>query len=269
MADGDAPSADGLPFFAPEPPAPGAPVADTVPTRLEPGMPIMVQGKAVGSIGCFAIRLSDGKRMLLSCRHVLLGSAGTPVYHPDASPPGAHLKVIGMVAADGFLDQRGDAAAAQLNEERSGFWRSRYWPGRSLDFRDPSPNERVVKVGCITGRTEGIVGSAMMPLAEYHGIMCWKVSPLPGATNVLCDNGDSGAVWVAVSDGRIVGLHIYGRNSPGAAGYSQAMPIRTVFDLLKLRLPTAEELRPPPEPDPLIARAPDIAAGKAGNTGIA
>ena len=178
-----------------------------------------------GTFGCIATDQKDGNTVLLSCRHVIGGTAGDSVFQPDSVP----ADLIGTVKR-GFVDDFIDAAIADIDpaipttgDEIQGLFLN--LSNHVAGVTEPVAGMRVFKMGRTTGLTDGkIVDADATTSIAYdppigtktlkRGILvqCTKVSGCCCCTcNVadksrnFADNGDSGSALL--SDQRMaVGL---------------------------------------------------------------
>src|ERR1051325_5235513 len=180
-----------------------------------------------GTIG-FIATSDDQDRWMISCYHVLgridfsLFAEGEPIYQPseDMLPAVAAASVLRSNAAL-------DCAAAKLEPGVDGV-------GHILGLcpltglSDPVVGMRVIKSGCVTGVTEGLITDV-----QGNEVV---IGLLPGfaANFELSAEGDSGAAWVEASTGAIVALHKAG--SSFGAHEARGTSIKPVLAALQLRL---------------------------------
>ena len=184
-----------------------------------------------GTLGFIGIGPADD-RFLVSCYHVLGRVRGSPEPPSDGEAiwqPGSEL-TSEMVAVTSvpMMNARYDVAAARL------------LPGVpvSADIMSLGPIRRVAaaeegmrvhKFGAETGLTAGVI--------SYAGETLIEIEPDPDAEEeyLLCDHGDSGALWVSPG-GDVIALHFQGRD--GNRAFARPMPF--VLSTLGLTLLTTD-----------------------------
>jgi hypothetical protein len=82
---------------------------------------------------------------------------------------------------------------------------------------EPVLGMRVIKSGAETGVTEGVITDMSDELVTIE-----SPDHMPEGY-VLCDHGDSGALWVDAGSGQAVALHFMGRN--GDTAYARPLPL--------------------------------------------
>lgn len=184
-----------------------------------------------GTLGFIAVGPGD-ERFLVSCYHVLGRNRGASEPPGDGEPiwlPGRELtsEMIALTSL-ALMNSRFDVAAAPL------------LPGiptapeiRTLGpIRGVAPaveGMRVLKFGAETGLTAGVISYAGETLIEI------EADPDAEEEYLLCDHGDSGALWVS-SAGDVVAMHFQGRDGNRAF----ARPVPLVLATLGLTLLTTD-----------------------------
>lgn len=188
--------------------------------------PIVNQIGTLGFIGT-----SDGQdRWLVSCYHVLgridksAFNDGESVYQP-INDPGNLVAKMDINRADAVLD----CAAAKLEP-------GVHSSGQVLELPlitgvcEPVVGMRVIKSGCVTGVTEGIITNINNDDLEIG------IAPGFPLQYELSKEGDSGALWVSASDGLAVALHRAGNNYGKSVSYG--IRLFAVLNSLQLQLVT-------------------------------
>lgn len=222
---------------------------------------------AHGTLGCFAIRNDDGKRVLLSNCHVLLANSGkvgdrvyqpAPAVVPDLSSDQLPLRptddknAVGRIVR-AVIDEKVDAAIAELNEGANEVSDLNEINGLSENGR-PRYNvilgqgiaiagQIVFKVGEVSGRTEGRIVDINYPTTTF---------PIEGqertfkgqiaiqsvnAAHHFSERGDSGAAIVDI-DNRIVGL-MFANNGNANPQITLANHIADVVSAMNISIPSA------------------------------
>lgn len=180
----------------------------------------------LGTLG-FVATADGADRWLVSCYHVLgrkdlsAFTDGEPIYQPvdDAN------QLVARVAT-ARADAQLDCAAARLEPGVAGSGAVLGLPA-VVGVREPAVGLRVIKSGCITGVTEGVVTGVNTDTVSI-GIP----SGFPGDYE-LSREGDSGALWMTEA-GHGVALHRAG-NAYGATSATGSR-LSAVLAALQLRL---------------------------------
>jgi hypothetical protein len=183
------PVAAGAPIWCP---APGANIVGT--------LGLVVEKAGLGWFG-------------LTCRHVLVPAGttpseleGVPIYQPAVDDPG---NVIGFVDP-AYVSDTLDAAAFRFLPDVA--------PTNDVDQRGPmgaldaaNANQQVMKLGYVTGSTEGnVVGGVAPPSVLIEPVDLAKFARI----------GDSGAVWFSPDSLSPVALHTGVRFTPSVRSAS-------------------------------------------------
>ena len=190
---------------------------------------IAIYNPCVGEQGTLGfIGTSDGNdRWLVSCYHVLcnknldVAPGNEPIYQPvdDDAYLIAHT-------ANSRQDLRLDCAAACVLPNITCSSEVLHLP-RINGARRPTIGMRVIKSGCTTGVTEGVITAVNEAQIEIQ-----LVETYPQASE-LSDIGDSGALWVSRDDVCAVGLHLAG--SAYGVPLAKATPLELVLESLRLK----------------------------------
>jgi hypothetical protein len=181
----------------------------------------------IGTLGFIAT--ADGQdRWLVSCYHVLgridrsAFNDGEPIYQP-IDDAGNLVARVDVHRADAVLD----CAAAKLEPGIAS-------SGRMLELPmitgvcEPAVGMRVIKSGCVTGVTEGVITSI------NNNDVAIDVAPGFPLKYELNREGDSGALWVSANDGQAVALHCAGDAYGKPISYS--IRLTAILNSLKLQL---------------------------------
>jgi hypothetical protein len=173
--------------------------------------------QADGTLGCLATDNVDGELVLVTCFHVIGGTAGIRVFQPDEGA----ANVIATVKR-GQVSATIDAAIASIDpaidttlDEINGLQVN--LSNQLAGVTDPVGGMNVVKVGIATGRTKGRVVDAdgvsnldfgppvglkfltkgiIIQSTKVSGCCCCTCTVLDPST-LFADNGDSGSVVVS------------------------------------------------------------------------
>lgn len=182
-----------------------------------------------GTLGFIGVGAA-GDKFLVSCYHVLGRVRGSSEPPGEGEPiwlPGTELasEMIALTRLE-TMNSRFDVAAAPL---LSGIPVSpeirTIGPIRGV--ADAVEGTRVLKFGAETGLTAGVISYAGETLIEI------EQDPDVEEEYLLCDHGDSGALWVS-PEGDVIAMHFQGRDGNRAF----ARPIPFVLATLGLRLIT-------------------------------
>lgn len=200
---------------------------------IQPGISIGRLDSPAGTLGAFARDNDMPARVgLLSAAHVLFGEFGVPfeaILQPGTTDGGAPPD---QVAHTIRADLQRDAAFASLVNNRP-FDSSVFDNGVQLQ---PPRAPRLGEVLRKSGRTTDVTDARVDGLGHYPGVRdgIW----LSGLDQKpICDFGDSGAVWYAVTDNAAVGLHCKGpRTFTPSANFAIASQMKVVLEQLRLTL---------------------------------
>jgi hypothetical protein len=183
----------------------------------------------IGTIGLIAT--SDGNdRWIVSCYHVLcrknMGPAADnePIFQPvdDAD------KLVAITSLQ--RSDSGQDCAAALVDPTIGCSGEILNVGRIGGLTEPTVGMRVIKSGCVTGVTEGVITTV------NGDIVSIELPPSFPPQAELSQPGDSGCLWVARDSMKAVALHrtgsAFGTMSATAARISavlQALQLRPFF----------------------------------------
>ena len=197
--------------------------------RYRPVRPgITIVNPNVGKVGTLGfIGTADGQdRWLVSCYHVLGRidfspfNDGEPIYQPIDDPQNLIAR-LSTARADAQLD----CAAAKLE---AGIQSTNEVLEQSplTGINEPIVGMRVLKSGCVTGVTEGIISQVNGDAVE--------IQTIPGFPSryELSQEGDSGSLWVSSQDNRAVALHRAGN----AFGKQISFAVRLSTILTRLNL---------------------------------
>jgi hypothetical protein len=162
----------------------------------------------IGSVGFIGID-SAGARWLVSCYHVLC--------RPDLSPSSAEEDIFQPIDDQANLIARTSADRRSINLDCAA---ARVLDGveacgeilgipKVAGIEEPAVGMRLLKAGCVSGITEGLVTAIAGDLVE---ITLCTGHP---ADSVLCEPGDSGALWINRENVKAVALHQEGTRSGG------------------------------------------------------
>jgi hypothetical protein len=206
---------------------------------------------STGTLGCIAIDVATGKKVLLSNAHVLYsGTDNDEVHHPDyytsSRSCSKHKIAVRMRQVHGIDPEHPDidvdAAIARFDPDEGG-----YEPyiadigavegtakAEGPDF--VNGNYRVWKRGAQTGITEGLVIDNAYTLNDRETGITWRnqlrIRPVMGEfQGFMSIHGDSGAVLVN-AENKIVGL----TSKAESGGFATANPIADVERAMKIRI---------------------------------
>jgi hypothetical protein len=179
----------------------------------------------VGTVG-FIATANGQDRWLVSCYHVLGRidlspfNDGEPIYQPIDDPQYLIAR-MSTARADAQLD----CAAAELE---AGIQSTNEILELSplAGISEPVVGTRVIKSGCVTGVTEGVISQVTGDAVEI------QIAPGFPSRYELSQEGDSGSVWVSSHDSRAVALHRAGN----AYGKQISLGVRLSAVLTRLNL---------------------------------
>lgn len=182
-----------------------------------------------GTLGFIGVAPGN-ERVVVSCYHVLGRTRGAPEPPGDDEPiwqPGSDLtsEMIALTRLE-LMNARFDVAAAPLLPGVPAAPEIRTL-GPIRGVTDAVEGMRVLKFGAETGLTAGVISYAGETLIEI------EADPDAEEEYLLCDHGDSGALWVSPG-GDVVAMHFQGRDGNRAF----ARPLPFVLATLGLRLLT-------------------------------
>lgn len=169
--------------------------------------------RRAGTIGCFAT--STGLDCwAVTAGHVIstLRTPIVPVGQPNFADAGSIITAVGRPAR--YAPAPMDIAAIQLREDIN-VSRATLELGQWRRMAMPLVGMPVIKSGCATGVTRGVIRAVRFDEFE--------VSPdlgMPAGYSGY-DQGDSGAAWISVETGDLVGIHV----AKTHAGTAIAVPI--------------------------------------------
>lgn len=209
---------------------------------LRPGAPICTSDHTMGTLGYFvqSSRGASEQWLILSNRHVLLPTRktriGNAVFHvTDRRLQMSDLPVVGRVARSHPLgDVMNEVDAAIATIDNSVALSLQFGDFKAITAHredvDSSLGERVVKLGCITKRTVGVVTAVRMEVLgiEYPDEGVFRsfveqieIAPLmPGGH--FSEPGDSGSLIVD-EGGSASGLLFAGTSSVSSRTYANPM----------------------------------------------
>jgi hypothetical protein len=205
---------------------------------LQPGISIghpRLQGGS-GTLGLF-VRDDQGRPGLLSASHVIVpdGSSqpGDPILQAGRGDSGQ--APADTVATVSRFDLRTDSAVAVLNGARP-------WIAEQLTSNVTLVGSRVPAIGDVltksgrstdvtTARVDGVAGPYGGVQASFHMV------PVTNDGTLICDFGDSGAVWYDAATLEAVGLHCRGAEHPtGANQFAIASAVTVVLSRLQVTM---------------------------------
>jgi endonuclease G len=218
--------------------------------RVMPGISVGHPNTMAGTIGAIVYDRRTGRPCILSNAHVLQGSGGQVgdnVVQPGRFDDGdVANNVLGTMLRSHF-GLAGDCAIAGLE--------TRLYDEAILELgvapkrlAKVSIGDRVIKSGRTTGVTRGIVIRTGIVINHNYGgmvgvqqIAAFEVGPAPDAPDsfVLCDEGDSGSLWL-IEDGMGItdiaaGLHFAQQSDATNHGeHALACNIHSVFEKLDI-----------------------------------
>jgi hypothetical protein len=180
--------------------------------------------RRAGTIGCFAT--SSGQDCwAVTAGHVISKqrTLDVPVGQPNFADAGSIITGIGRLAR--YAPVPMDIAAIPLRDDIS-VSHATLELGRWRRMAIPLVGMPVIKSGCATGVTRGVIRAVR--LDEF------EVSPDLGmpANYLGYDQGDSGAGWISVDTGDLIGIHV----AKIQAGAAIAVPIGRALAALDLLL---------------------------------
>jgi hypothetical protein len=162
--------------------------------------------KVLGTLGAIVRDLTTKTYMGLSNYHVLMGESGR-AGDPITQPATTNINdIIGCVAR---WNRQLDCALCSLNSSRLLSLTIIEIPITPSGTKEPLLGMKVTKSGRTTGTTSGVV----------EGVSAdeFTVIPIPGfpeADIEISAPGDSGSIWLDITDGYAVGLHYAGEKDP-------------------------------------------------------
>lgn len=218
-------------------------------SRIMPGISLSHRDGRAGTLGAIVYDRRTGRPCVLSNAHVLqgnMGQIGDTVLQPGRfDDSDTANNALGELFRSHF-GLAGDCAIASVG--------SRLFDEAILELglapkrlAKVAIGDVVVKSGRTTGITRGrVVRVGVVINHDYGGaigtrqIGGFEVGPVPGApppNGLLCDEGDSGSVWMIEDAGRVsniaAGLHFAQQADPlSQAGHALACNIHSVFEKL-------------------------------------
>lgn len=193
---------------------------------------IQVYNPLAGGVGTLGLVVTtDGDdRWIVSCCHVLcrkdLGAFtdSEPIYQPTDESENLVARVCAQKA-----NAQLDCAAAKVE---NGICAVNEVLGLRpvTGISSPRVGMRVLKSGCATGVTEGMICQIRDDSVDIQ-----PVQGFPSRYD-LCQEGDSGAIWICAETGCAVAMHRAGNAYGGRT--ATAVRMQVILDLLKLRLIT-------------------------------
>ena len=216
--------------------------------RVRPGVSVGHVSAAAGTIGAVVYDRRTGRPCVLSNAHVLAGLLqpdDVRVVQPGRFDDGDILNTALGTLLRSHVGLAGDCAVASID--------TRLYDGTILEL-GVAPRQlarveigdRVIKSGRSTGVTRGEVVRVGVVFAHDYGgtigtrqIGAFEIGPVPGASGRLCDEGDSGSLWMledptagTVTD-IAAGLHVAQPDDPtGTLDHALACPIHSVLEKL-------------------------------------
>jgi hypothetical protein len=185
--------------------------------------PLVNEIGAIGLIGTDAA----GERWIISCYHVLcrrdlaLASDGEPIYQPIDDQANLIARTSTARASRTF-----DCAAARVLPEIKVSGEILALP-RVNGIQQPMIGMRVLKSGCVSGVTEGIITEVLGDKIEI------RLCDFHPCDSILSEPGDSGALWVSRENVKAVALHQEGTATGGLR--AKAIRLTRVLDELQLQ----------------------------------
>lgn len=224
--------------------------------RIRPGASVGHATASAGTIGAIVYDRTTGRPCVLSNAHVLAALADPAdgrVVQPGRTDDG---NLAGNALGDllrSHVGLAGDCAVASIT--------GRVFDDRILEL-DVVPrrmakveiDDVVVKSGRTTGVTRGrVVRVGVVVRHDYGGAIGvqhvggFEIGPLPGTGGRLCDEGDSGSLWLVedpaagAGAGIAAGLHFAQQDDPASPiDHALACNVHSVLDKLDV------SLAPPP-----------------------
>lgn len=157
----------------------------------------------LGTLGAVVLDRQNQTWVGISNHHVLInknGKKGDPVTQPASNNIN---DIIGFVTR---WDEKLDCAIFSLNNSRMIAPRILDIPTAVTRIKEPLLGMTVVKSGRTTGKTYGVVEGVS---EEEFTIVPLKNGPLPPDPEISAP-GDSGSIWLDITDHSAVGLHYAG-----------------------------------------------------------
>lgn len=209
-------------------------------STLQPGISIghpRLHGS--GTLGLFVRDGHDANlKYLLSASHVIVpdnhSHAGDPVFQAGASD-GGHAPADTVANVSRFC-LKVDAAIAVLSDSRPSIDQQLGTTTIISSVRAPAINDVLTKSGrttdVTTARVDGVSGPYGDIQASFHLVPVRLDDP-----KLICDFGDSGAIWFDAKTGAGVGMHCMGAPNPTPGHqYAVATLLTEVFSRLKVTL---------------------------------
>jgi hypothetical protein len=213
------------------------PARQTAVEPVQPGVSIGALDGPTGTLGLILEDVVDNARVLLSAGHVFApseqASPGDPVLQPGRADGGVLQDTVGALHR---LDEATDSAVAAA-------FGARVFSTQILGATYAVPGLRYPQLGDIlekSGRSTGMSQGRVDGIAPQFGALrfVFRIVPLEGDDEPLCDFGDSGAVWYDPATGEAVGLHVMGGDTPFRSNaYAIATSLIYATQRLGVRLP--------------------------------
>lgn len=191
---------------------------------------IAVVNPLVNRLGTIGLIATDGTDLFaVSCYHVLGRLDRSPFWNAEPIHQPLNRGSVSLIGTSdpARADAAMDAAAARLHPSVPAVGEV-LGIGTVAGTLLPAVGMRVVKMGAITGCTEGVVDACANGIARIVPVRDFPLD------YVLTRVGDSGSVWVEPRSGFAVAMHRAG--NPTGAEYSEAVAIDDVLRTLGLGL---------------------------------
>lgn len=204
---------------------------------VQPGVSVGTLEGPTGTLGLLAMDVVDGSELVLGSAHVFAPSVdarpGDPVLQPGRVDGGGPQDTIGVLHR---IDEPTDSAVALAMGSRPFAAGIVQGPPAVTGLRYPRLDDVLEKSGRSTGVSRGRIDGMALTFAGLRFV--FRLVPLDGDTQPLCDFGDSGAVWYDPLTGEAVGLHCKGGDTPHRVNaYAIATSLPHAMASLGARLP--------------------------------